>query len=123
MTTLKQQAFLKELPRNGFNISKTARQVGYSDASSRNGTQIKRLREVASNKYFDEALIRREYKKALKDTKKEKDRTNTLRTLEGMARIEALFTDKQINVNPEKLVIIDKSTNSNALQHNTEQEK
>lgn len=117
--TAKQQAFLKELPRNGFNISKTAREVGYTDSSSKNGTQINRLREIASKKYFDEDYIRKQYKKTIKQAEKSSDLTNKLRTLEGMARIEAMFTDKQVNVNPDRLVIIDKSTNSKALVDNT----
>lgn len=127
--TLRQEATLRDLPKNSFNLSKTMRQNGYAESSINSGTvrnQI--LKNLDKKKYFDEDSIRKEYRKTLKEASKAEDLTNKLRTLEGMARIEALFTDKSIvnNQNPDKVIVtygnnpIHKPSDTNKIDKDSE---
>jgi hypothetical protein len=90
MESLKVDKAVELLPQNDWNISQSMRQAGYKASTSKNGTHIARVRESAKRRYFDEAFIRQNYKKTLKDCIKTKDKTNTLRALEGMARLEGI---------------------------------
>lgn len=94
--TLLQEKAVSLLPKNNFNVSKSMQEAGYSFASSQSGNNIANVRNCAKKKYFDEELIRKEYKKTLKQTEKAEDLTNKLRTLEGMTKLEGL--DRRISI-------------------------
>lgn len=116
----RQKKLLEELPKNDYILSKAGIKAGYSPvyAMTSLGTTLRKSKKM--REYFDEGYIKKEFKKALKDSIKEKDRTNRLRALESMARIKAMFTEKSevTNKNPEKIVI--SYTNSNAPKSNGE---
>ena len=105
--TLKQTLTLQDLPKSNYVLSKSMRKSGYTEHSINSGAVRKTiLDKLDKKKYFDEDMRRREYKRALRDVKKEKDNTNRIRTLEGMARLEALFTDKIENKGDVAKVVI-----------------
>ena len=107
--TLKQKRFLKELPKNKFNVSESMKKAGYSDATSVAGTQYKRLRRITSQlDYYSEESIKREQMKALRKFRKANDNTNHQRAVEHMAKMSGIIIDKaQVdNKNPDKLIII-----------------
>ena len=81
------------LPKNNWNISKSMREAGYADTTSRAGDKIAAVRICAKAKYFDADLIRKEYKRTLIETRKAKDTKNKLHCLDSMSRIEGMFKD------------------------------
>lgn len=132
--SLRQDMLIKKLPENGYNIAKTAREVGYSEQGSRSGTLYASLRDKIA-KAYDPEQIKKDILKAEKDFSKEKDNSNRARMLELRARIQGLGKDSnatQVNVNIndtiEKLkrsdVVdvkpIDTSTNSTST-HNSDE--
>ena len=101
--TLKQKKTIEALPSTKYNVRKAMLKGGYSESTSKSGQQYERIhKHLAEGKFFDEKMIRNEYLKTMKQTEKEKDFTNKIRSLEGMARIEALFTDKTQNTTEYK---------------------
>ena len=90
--TLKQEQVIKQLPHNNFNLSKTMRQVGYSDSTSKSGEQYRILRNHTS-KYFDEESVKRDLKRVMREARKAKDFTAQLRSLESQARIMSMYKD------------------------------
>jgi hypothetical protein len=106
MPTLKQEKVLEKLPENDFNLAKAMREVGYSESTCRGGQARLAIRKYTKGKYFDHDWIMRELKKALKTCKSEKDRTNTLRAIELISKIEGLQIDKQeTNKVPDNIII------------------
>jgi hypothetical protein len=108
--TLKQAKFLEELPKNGFNVSKTARLVGYSEQSSNAGSQHRILRNLTlrTGTEAEQDKIKRDFEKAKRLAQKAGDLSNYNRANEALARINSMFTDtsKIINTNPDKIVIV-----------------
>jgi hypothetical protein len=92
--TLRQKKFLEELPKNNYNISKTAKKVGYSDNTStskiydlvRNSKNIK--------EYFTEQTVKRDIKKVKRLVLQNKDYTNFIRATELESKILGLQVDK-----------------------------
>ena len=105
--TLKQSLTLKDLPANGYVLSKSMRKNGYKESSINSGTVRKQILNNLDKEIFSDEFIKKQYKKTLKEVSNVKDYTNKLRTLEGMARIKAMFTDKSIvnNQNPDKVIV------------------
>lgn len=106
--SLMQEMLIKKLPENGYNISKTARKVGYSDQSSRSGALYQSLRTNTKFKeYFSEATVKRDIQRAKKLAMKKEDITNFLRATELESKILGLQIDKSevTNKNPEKIVV------------------
>ena len=68
------------------------RKSGYTDGTSRAGSQYNRLRKI-TRKYFDEEYIEREIKKALKDFKLKDDNNNRSRMLELMSKVRGMTKD------------------------------
>lgn len=106
--TLKQQALMKELPKAGHNLTKAAKNVGYSDsyAESRLHNYVKNCKGMKV--YFDEETVRRDIKKVKKLVLKSKDYTNFIRATELESKILGLQIDKSEvnNKNPEKVVVV-----------------
>ena len=90
--TLRQDQFIKKLPENGFNISKTMRDVGYTVQSSKAGSAYNSLRariEQAFSKEGVQAKILKAEKKFLKDG----DNANYARMIELQAKASGLTKD------------------------------
>lgn len=98
--TLKQDMLINKLPENNFNISKTARQVGYSEQGSRSGTLYESIRDKINKAYLPETIK----SKVIKYEKlflKAKDHSNLARMIELQAKISKLTADtnlQQVNV-------------------------
>lgn len=90
--SLKQEEVIRRLPQNGFNIAKTFREVGYSEASSRAGTTYAALRK-RMQKAYDPETIKASIQKAAKEFRTAEDRSNYARMLELMAKIAGLTKD------------------------------
>lgn len=106
--SLLQEQLIKNLPKNNYNISKTAREVGYSLASSRSGTVYQSLRNHARFKeYFTADSVKRDIRKVKKLVLKKEDYTNYIRATELESKILGLQIDKTevTNKNPEKIVV------------------
>ena len=111
--TLKQQKVIELLPEHNYNMAATMRAVGYAKGSCYTEQGRIGIKRILKAKYFDEETIRSNYKKLLKASKDAKDRTNSLRALEGMARIEGLMLDRNKiditnNTTQEAASILDK---------------
>lgn len=93
--SLKLQKTLELLPKNNYNISKSFKEAGYSDSTSKAGTQYKTLRDYTKRKdYFNEETVKRDIKKVKKLVLKAKDYTNFLRATELESKILGLQIDK-----------------------------
>lgn len=92
--TLKEQALLKELPNNGYNISKTARKVGYKKSTSKGGKLYQQLRRTTNiNELFTIEGIKRVQEEALKKYAHDNDNSNLQRGIEFSGKIAGV-TDK-----------------------------
>ena len=107
--TLKQKMLLEKLPENGYNISKTARQVGYSEQTSRSGNMYNQLRRVTGiEELYSIEGIKKIQKQALKTFKKAKDYSNTQRAIEHMGIIAGVKRVSEVDNKgqPDKVVIV-----------------
>jgi hypothetical protein len=93
--SLRQDEVIRRLPENGFNISKTAREVGYTEQGSRSGTLYASLRKKIA-KAFNPEQLKADLLKAEKDFTKAEDNSNRARMLELRAKILGL-TKEQSN--------------------------
>lgn len=100
--TLRQKMLLKELPNNNYNISKTAKKVGYSDSYATSVIYPNIRKNKSIEKFYNEDNIKKEIKKALKDFIKNKDNTNRSRILELVTKIAGMITDKAEVTNIDK---------------------
>jgi len=110
--TLKQKMLLKKLPENNYNVSKTAKEVGYKDTTSQSGFIYSNLRKITNKlDFFDEEKIKRDIALTFRLAKKEKDITNMARINEHRSKIAGMITDKSenknLNINEEKRTEID----------------
>ena len=105
--THKQKAFIKELPKNQYNFSKTMKKVGYSNDTSISGTQYRRLRRITKD-FFDPEEIKKDARQVWKIAKKSNDVTNMQRNVEHRSKVAGMIVDKSEtdNKNPEKLIIV-----------------
>jgi hypothetical protein len=116
--TLKQKLFLKKLPENNYNISKTAKQVGYSDrtAVSTVYTQIKNSKSLQEKikEIYEPEKIKFRIEQARKRFKKDKDSSSECRMIELEAKIAIPELRKQeiINSSPDKIIIVNKLNQS-----------
>ena len=98
--TIKEKLLIEKLPKNNYNVSKTAQEVGYSESTSKSGAFYLQLRRNTNIGMYDrpEAEIRAEFIKELnKDIrrfKKEKDNNNFMRAKELKSKILALQIDR-----------------------------
>lgn len=90
--SLKQEMLIQRLPANGYNISKTAREVGYTEQGSRAGTLYETLRR-RMEKAFSPEVVKRDILKAEKDFTKDKDNSNRARMVELKTRVCGLLKD------------------------------
>ena len=95
--SLKLHQLAKELPNNEFNIAKTARKIGYKESYINTQLPTTVRNSKVFKEYFNEKMVKRELKKALKECKNEKDRTNLLRSIELMSKILGMQIDKSEN--------------------------
>jgi len=93
--TLKQDELIRRLPSNAYNISKTAREVGYTEQGSRAGTLYESLRKKIAKAYNPDQ-VKADILKAEKDFAKDKDNSNRARMLELRAKVLGL-TKEQSN--------------------------
>lgn len=106
--TLKQKLTLKNLPKNGYNISKSMREAGYTEQSSKAGSQYNSLRRFTSKlDFFDPEIIKRDIASTRRLAKKAKDITNLNRIDEHRAKIAGIITEKREvdNKNPDKIIV------------------
>ena len=105
--TLKQKLTIKNLPKNGFNLSESMRKSGYTESSCNAGDVRKGILQYTKN-YFDEESIKRDIKYTYKLAKKEKDITNMNRNLEHQAKISGIIVDRseELNKQADKVVIV-----------------
>lgn len=101
--TLRQEQFIKKLPDNNFNISKTARDVGYTVGSSKAGSLYNSLREKIA-KAFNPETVQAKILKYEKKFVKDNDNSNLARMVELQAKITGLTKDNnaqqvQVNIN------------------------
>lgn len=99
---LRQRMLLKELPNNNYNVKKTGIKVGYSEsyANTQLPQVIRRTKEF--KEYFDEKIVKKELRLALKKCKSKMDYTNVLRAIELMSKILGLVTEKHQEVPIDK---------------------
>lgn len=91
--TLRQDELIKRLPQNGYNIGKTAREVGYTQQGSRSGTLYASLRKKIE-KAFSKEAVQADIIKAEKDFAKSEDNSNRARMIELRAKILGLTKDQ-----------------------------
>jgi hypothetical protein len=89
MSSLKIDEVIRRLPENGYNVSKTAREVGYTEQGSRSGTLYETLRKRIAKHYNPEA-IKDKILKAEQTFLKAEDYSNYARMLELQAKILGL---------------------------------
>ena len=124
--TLKQELFIKQLPFNKYNVSKTMKQVGYSKQTSISGTQYKRLREITRKKFeFDTEKTKKKIISAQTQFKKQKDNTNYARMIELEARISIPELRRQeiTQTNPDKIIISYNNKQSSDVNNNTSDDR
>ena len=93
--TIRQQQVIQRLPKNKYNISKSLREAGYTEYSSKAGHQIARIRNVAikagilpsKQDIADNFILNRSTALKLKDL------SNHNRANEALARCQGMFTD------------------------------
>ena len=93
--TLRQDQFIKKLPDNNYNISKTARDVGYTVGSSKAGSLYNSLRDKIAKAYNTDtvkAKILKYEKKFLKDN----DNSNLSRMVELQAKVTGLIKENNV---------------------------
>lgn len=100
--TLRQKMLLKELPKNNYNVSKTAKKVGYSEQYANKSIYTVIGKNRLLEKFYNEDNVKKEIKKALKDFVKNKDNTNRSRMLELISKIQGLITEKHQDVPVDK---------------------
>ena len=105
--TLRQKMLLKELPNNNYNISKTAKLVGYSDNYANHNIHRNVVKSSSMKEYFTEATVKRDIRKVKKLVLKSKDYTNFLRATELESKILGMQLDKSevTNKNPDKIIV------------------
>ena len=107
--TLKQLKTIEALPKNGYNIAKSMRESGYTEASVRAGSQYASLRRLTRKlDFFSEEKIKRDIASTRKLAKKKQDITNLNRIDEHRAKIAGIIVDKSEvdNKNPEKVIVV-----------------
>lgn len=97
--SLRQDQLIAKLPKNGYNISKTAREVGYTEQSSKAGSLYNSLRKKI-DKAFNADQVKADILKAEKDFTKAEDHSNRARMLELRCKVLGLGkeTPTQVNV-------------------------
>jgi hypothetical protein len=93
--TLKQDTLINKLPENGFNISKTARQVGYTESSSKSGLLYEAIRKRVA-KEFNQDNIKAKILKAEKKFIKDNDNANYARMIELQSKAVGLTKDNHV---------------------------
>ena len=104
--TLKQDELIRRLPENNFNISKTAREVGYTEGSSKAGSLYNSLREKIAKAYNPDT-IKAKVVKYEKLFAKEKDYSNLARMVELQAKVAGLT--KEVNAGQQVMVNINET--------------
>ena len=98
--TIKEKLLMERLPLNGYNISKTAKEIGYAKSTARAGTFYRQLRKNTQIDKYNrpEQEIRAEFIKELDKNiyrfKKEKDNNNFMRATELKSKILALQIER-----------------------------
>jgi hypothetical protein len=109
MPTLKQLKTIEALPKNDYNIAKSMRQSGYTEASVRAGTTYQALRRITQKMdFFSPEKIKRDVEYTYKLAKKQKDITNMSRNVEFRGKIAGMIVDKteELNKQADKVVIV-----------------
>lgn len=96
--TLKQKRLLEALPKNNYNVNKSAKEAGYSEHYA-NTTLYQDLRKPknAIREYFTEETVKRDIKKVKKLVLKKEDYTNYMRATELESKILGMQIDKSEN--------------------------
>ena len=91
--TLKQKRLLENIPTSK-SLKEAALKAGYSEytADSKIHSLVRNSKGLKN--IFDEGYIRSEIKKAQREARKAEDRSNNIRALELMSRIEGMQRDK-----------------------------
>jgi len=93
--TIKQEQVLKNLPKTGYNLSKAMKESGYTEQSSKAGSQYKSLRRFTSKiDFLSPERIKKDIEYVFKQAKKENDITNMSRNIEHRSKIAGMITDK-----------------------------
>lgn len=104
--TLRQKMLIKKLPENNYNISKTAKLVGYKESYATSviyqNIRKNKMKEYLE-KWFNEEQTKKEIRQALKRFKSEKDNSNYSRLLELQSKI--LGMQKDISENRTELIV------------------
>lgn len=105
--TLRQKRFLEALPKNNYNVKKSAKEAGYTDNSADKNIYTQLRVSKAFKEYFTEDTVKRDIKKVKRLVLKKEDFTNFLRATELESKILGMQVDKSEikNLNPEKIVI------------------
>ena len=97
--TLRQDKFIEELPKNGYNITKTGKKAGYSDsyAESLLHDSIKKYKGWTDRMeaLFSPGEVKKDIIQHKRRLKKEKDYTNYSRMLELQTKVLGMQVDKQ----------------------------
>ena len=104
--TLKQDEFIKRLPENGFNISKTAREVGYTEGSSKAGSLYNSLRPKIQ-KAFSPDGVKADIVKYEKKFLKDGDNSNLARMVELRSKASGLTKEQPLTGSPVFVGIIE----------------
>ena len=119
--TIKQQQVLKLLPKNKYNISKTFKEVGYTEGSSRAGSLYASLRNSCKEAgIYDKDRIAEDEEKLWRKAEKAGDLTNLNRQIEGRRKVAGMITDRvDVKKAPDTIVIVDKSYRANTDEKTT----
>ena len=107
--TLRQKMLLKELPNNNYNISKTAKKVGYSKSYAEHDIHRNLVKSRSLKEFFSEDVFWKDYKRLRKELSKTKDYTNRLRLQELFSKILGMQVDKA------EITQVDKTDNQFSL--------
>ncbi len=113
--TLRQKMLLRKLSSNNYNVSKTAKEVGYKHSTSQSGFIYDNLRKITNKiDFFDPEKIKKDINLTFKLARKKEDITNMARINEHRSKIAGMVTDKSEinNKNPDKIIISYSKTNT-----------
>lgn len=93
--TIKQKRVLQVLPKNNYNVSKSMREAGYTEAGSKAGNNYEQLRRVIERE-FKLSEVTPEYVIGglRREAESAPNPSDRIRAMELLGKYLALFTDK-----------------------------
>ena len=110
--TMKQQKLLEELPKNSYNMTRSAIKAGYKENYARTKLHSDVRKSKLLERYFSEDSVKKRIRRAEKKFLKDSDNSNLARMLELQSKILGLTKDQSQNVS----IIVDMTKEALALR-------